>query len=238
MVQLAFSDPVRSVLAEQIAPLVELDAEIAESWSICIDLPRAAEHVRGSLPAYDPSAVIATAGDLVAPFVRATLALERAGLATNREGAIARERRASVAAIVSAWLAGSVAPRERGRLVAHMAGSIVGGSILRRASRDVRSAVDLSVWHATSCPCCGGPPDIALLTERERTLLCSRCNTTWSTRLSGCIECGAASEPTFQRIPAAPIGYRLSICNSCGRYLKECELGTLVDPLIERMLTA
>lgn len=238
MVQLALADPVRDGLAEQIAPLAQFDAEIAARWAIQVDLERAAERTRAGLRAYDPSPVVESAGDLEEPFVRATLALEHAGLATNREGALARDRRRVIPVLIGAWLAGGVAPRDRAKVVAHTAAAIVGGSILRRASDEVRAGVDLVRWQGATCPCCGGPPDIALAATAERTLLCSRCNATWSFGMPGCIECGAADEPTFQRIPAESIGYRLSICNACGRYLKECELGPPIDPLLERLLTA
>ena len=238
MVQWAF-DPVRDSVAEQVEPLAAFEREIGARWSIRLDIARARSRIRSGLVAYDARELIASAGDLVGPFVRATVALERAGLATNRDAAAARARRDDVRTFVSAWLAGERLPGDGARAIGQRAAGLVASSILRRASSEICGGGELAPWRRATCPCCGGSPDLALNASRGRRLICSRCNATWRTEASGCIGCGASAEPTLGRIAAPAIGYEITICNSCGRYLKECSLGDAqVDPLVERMLTA
>ena len=231
-------DIVRSVVAEQVAPLVILQEEIAEHSEARIDLSRTRERLRVGLAAFDPLQIIAECGDLTVPFVRATMALERAGLVSNREAAQARARRGQVVQLIQAWLSGDAPPYDRARVVAHLAAGIVAGAVLRRAGAEVRASVDLAGWRRSWCPCCGGSPDIAVRADTSRALICARCSTSWSTEELGCIGCGARSAPTLGRIAAEQLDYALTICNSCGRYLKECGARPAVDPLVERTLTA
>jgi hypothetical protein len=229
---------VRVTVAEQIAPLVQLDADLAARWTIAIDPAAARARVRAGRVAYEATEVIAAAGSLTVPFVRATVALERAGLASDDEATAARERRIYLSGLIRAWMAAEPMPRDRVRATARRAAGLVAGSILRRASALVRGDEAITAWGASHCPCCGGSPDFALGTADDRTLICARCDTRWATAAVGCLGCGARDAPALARIASEALGCDLAICNACGRYVKEPAAWSPVEPLVERVLTS
>jgi hypothetical protein len=238
-VQPASDTFVRHTVAEQIAPLVQLYTELAARWLPAVDPDAAAARVRAGRVAYEPADVIASAGSLLVPFVRATVALERAGLATDDDATQARERRLHLPGLVRAWLAAEPMPRDRIRATARRAAALVASSVLRQASEQVQGTGAVESWSRTYCPCCGGSPDFSLRAESGgRTLICARCDTAWHTAALGCLGCGERDAPTIARIDADPLRYNLAICNACGRYLKEPLDARSIDPVVERVLTA
>ena len=228
----------RRAAAERVRPIRALQAELEAQWRIALDLVEARTRVVEGRTAYEPMEVIASAGDLIVPFMRATRAMERAGLFSWSAIASARERRFEVLPSVIAWLAGERRPIDPARHAVRFAASVVAGSILRRASAEVVRELSLDHWTRPTCPCCGSVPELAAPADRGRVLLCSRCDTTWPCTHAGCLGCRAHDAPLVGRITAPPIGYALRICNACGRYLKEKSDGQELDPLIERILTA
>lgn len=242
------SSYIRQTVAEQLAPVARLSIELASEWRLALDLARARGRLAGGLVAFDTLDVLGSAGDLLVPFVRATTALERAGLATIEEAVQARERRFQLLPLVVSWLAGEPEPRDRGRGAARRAAALVASSVLHRASEmlrrpdDATEAADVArligEWQRAYCPCCGGAPDFAMRDGQTRWLLCARCDTSWPTSALGCLGCGAREAPTIARITSNALGYQLTICNSCGRYIKEPLSGGVTEPLIERLLTA
>ncbi|HET7456610.1 MAG TPA: formate dehydrogenase accessory protein FdhE [Gemmatimonadaceae bacterium] len=242
----SLSSTIRQTVAEQLAPVARLSAELTGAWRLAVDLARARTRLAGGLVAFDPLDVLGAAGDLLVPFVRATSALERAGLATIEEEVQARERRFDLLPLVVSWLSGEPEPRDRGRAAARRAASLVASSVLRTASARLREFPDgeptvaalLVSWQRAHCPCCGGSPDFAVRDGEARSLLCSRCDTSWPTTAHGCLGCGAREAPTIARITSHALGYQLTICNSCGRYIKEPLSGCVAEPLIERLMTA
>lgn len=229
---------VRDTVAEQVAPLAQLDDDLSDRWRIEIDADAARARIRAGRVAFDSTEVIASAGALVVPFVRATAALEHAGLATDEEATQARERRAYLPGLIRAWLAAEPMPRERVRATARRAAGIVASSILRRAAALVRGGEVVTGWRERHCPCCGGSPDFSLRTADDRTLICARCDTRWTTTAEGCLGCGEREPPALARIAWAALGCDLAICNACGRYVKEPTRLAPVEPLVERVLTA
>lgn len=242
---------IRQAVAEQIAPVARLSAELAQDWRLALDLARARARLAGGLVAFDPLDVLGSAGDLLVPYVRAVTALERAGLSTIEDSQQARERRYQLLPLVVAWLGGEPEPRDRGRAAARRAAALVASSVLRRASELLRRSDDaaeghgaagvsrmIAAWQRAHCPCCGGAPDFALRDGPTRSLLCARCDTAWPTSALGCLGCGAREAPTIARITSTALGYQLAICNSCGRYIKEPLTNGVAEPLIERLLTA
>ncbi|HUF28862.1 MAG TPA: formate dehydrogenase accessory protein FdhE [Gemmatimonadaceae bacterium] len=230
-------DGARESAAERLAPLRALQRDLEGQWRTAIDLVQARQRIRSGLTAYDPVDVIASAGDLVVPFLRATKAIETAGLASDAAVSGARDLRFEVVPAIHAWLAGERRPREAHRRAARQCAALVGGSILRRASREVLAGLSFDDWRRAGCPCCGSPAELAVASRTGRTLLCSRCDTVWPTPLTGCLGCGAAGDPMIARVPAPSIGYELTICNVCGRYVKERRAGPALDALLERMIT-
>jgi hypothetical protein len=236
--QVEDSRSARRAAEERVRPLRVLQVELGTRWRIALDLTSARARIGAGLTGYQPIEVIGSAGDLVVPFLHATRAIETAGLASNAAIAAARERRFEVLPAITGWLAGERRPRDPTLQVVRLAASIVAGSILRRASEDVARELSLDGWARATCPCCGSPPELAAETSHGRRLLCSRCDATWPCSHVGCLGCGARGSPLLARIPAPAIGYELTICNACGRYLKVRAHGDEIEPLVERALTS
>ena len=148
-----------------------------------------------------------------------------------------RERALDPRGLVLSWVNGESMPRNSSLRLARNVAAILGNAILARASADVTDGFSLAAWKRAQCPCCGASPDLALSTDRRRSLICWRCDTMWRTSRLGCLSCGADSSPTLVRI-ASPYGYELAICNSCGRYLKERRGAPTQSLIVERALTA
>src|SRR5688500_13358693 len=88
--ELAPADLVRQHLADQLQPVLALRDEIARTFRPAFDLDRARARMAVGHPAYDPLEAIGSAGDLLVPFVRATVAVERASLVPARDAMAAR----------------------------------------------------------------------------------------------------------------------------------------------------
>jgi formate dehydrogenase maturation protein FdhE len=114
---------------------------------------------------------------------------------------------------------------------------------LRAQAEVLAPLVDDASWYRGCCPICGGEPDMAAL-ERgsgRRRLLCSRCDSEWTFRRLGCPFCGNEEPAQLAHYPTDDKGYRLSVCERCGRYLKTIDLREVdgEHPLaVERILTA
>src|SRR5439155_13168772 len=121
--------------------------------------------------------------------------------------------------------------------LARTVAAVVGNAVLSRVAADVVTGFSLATWKRLNCPCCGASPDLALATDRRRTLVCWRCDTMWRTDRRGCLGCGADTSPTIARVASPYLGYELTICNSCGRYLKERRGAPTHALLVERALT-
>jgi len=77
-------------------------------------------------------------------------------------------------------------------------------------------------WYQRQCPVCGGEPDLGYLEQEVGglRLLCSRCDTLWTSRRGECSYCGNSSKDTFAYYPSDDDAYRLYVCDNCKRYLK------------------
>lgn len=106
---------------------------------------------------------------------------------------------------------------------------------LRQYARLLAPFVDESMWYRPRCPICGGKPDFGALEKitGERRLLCSRCDFEWTFWRVTCPFCGC-DDPDKQKCSAPDDpGYRLCLCENCGRYLKTLDLRQVED---ERLL--
>ncbi|MAG35784.1 MAG: hypothetical protein CL878_06015 [Dehalococcoidia bacterium] len=72
------------------------------------------------------------------------------------------------------------------------------------------------------CPWCGGAPDLAYLGESrgERNLVCGRCEMSWPVPRVGCPFCDNADPSTLSYAQSEDQGFRVYLCDACGRYLK------------------
>ena len=232
-------DSLRELVAEQVTPLSALHVELARRWHPSFDVAAARARLLAGRVAYQPARVIASVGSLVVPYTRAIAALQRAGFAAETEAEGARERRGQIAQLLAEWLSCEPTPRERVRAVARRAAVLVASSILRRASTELHRGPPLDGWAGSVCPCCGGPAEFRVREPAGSSMLiCWRCDISWRTRSVGCLGCGATGAPAVARIESPALGYLLLVCHPCGRYLKEPAAPALIEPLVERALTA
>ena len=230
-------ESVRRAIAEQIAPVTSLRDDLERRWALAIDVERARHRLRSGQCACDPMETIGSAGNLLVAYVRATVAIERAGLVSDDEAIQARERRFQLMPLIAAWVAGEPMPKDRVKRAARRAAALVGSSILRRASRDVIGDAVPSDWSRANCPACGGSPEFSFDDGDRRALICSRCDTRWTTTEVGCLGCGARETPMLARVLSPTIDYTLVICNPCGRYIKQPLHPAALVPDIDRIMT-
>lgn len=227
---------IASHLAEHLEPILALREELANRWTLAIDRPHARGRLAAGQTAFDPLEVVGSAGELVVPFLRITTTFERCGLATVEEASAVQAAGFRVLPLLVSWLAGEPLPVDHVKRLARLAASVLGNSILVRASADVRAGLEIEEWAGSECPCCGGAPEFAVPSARGRRFVCARCDTSWPAARTGCAGCGA-SEPSLARIASPDLGFELTICHACGRYLKERTVAGTSQPLLDRLLT-
>lgn len=231
-------DAVSRTFAEQLAPLLRVHAQLrARDWP-APDVARAKRRLTAGRPTFDPATVLRSAGDLAAAFHDTAAAFDSCGIAPTSTIAALRPSRTEVTRLVTSWATSDSRPAAGTSRVARQVASLVGNAILHRVAADVRDAVPITGWSQVHCPCCGCAPDIATLSNKARTLICSRCDTPWRAPRAGCLGCGADHPPAIARVASAYLGYELAICHACGRYLKERHGGLRFQPLVERALTS
>jgi formate dehydrogenase maturation protein FdhE len=224
-------------LAEQFEPIVSIHDAVRQRAHAKVDVASARERVRNGRPGFDAAVLVYDAGDVTRSFHRIAAAFERIGIASTTQLVALRAETLDTTALMLSWANGDSMPRNPALRLARNVAAVVGNAVLSRAADDVGSGFSFAVWKRSLCPCCGASPDLALSTDKRRTLVCWRCDTMWRTTQLGCLSCGASSSPTLVRI-ASPYGYELAICNSCGRYLKERRGAPTHALLVERALTA
>jgi formate dehydrogenase maturation protein FdhE len=158
-------------------------------------------------------------------------------MASPRELDSFRKGYAIAQPLLKAWLVGERGSSDQGRRLALRAAALVGNAILRSAASQASKGAEFSEWKKTNCPCCGGPPDLAVRGDGARWLVCARCDTHWQAPTLGCLGCEATRAPTFVRVDALDLGYELLVCHACARYLKERRGDGMESPMIERALT-
>lgn len=224
-------------LAEQLQPLVRMHESIRGRARVAVDVETARQRIRAGRPGFDAADVLSAAGDLHRAFQRTAASFERSGLANTPQLTALRERTMDPSRLVHAWCNGESIPRDATMRLARSVAAVLGNAVLSRSAATVGEGFSFAGWKWPQCPCCGSSPDLAMVTDTRRSLICWRCDTTWRTDLRGCIGCGADLAPDLVRIPSPHLGYQVAICNACGRYLKE-RRGAPVQPLlVERMLT-
>jgi hypothetical protein len=224
-------------LAEQFQPIVAIHAALRQRADVELDVNVARERIRAGRPGFDATTLLRSCGDPTRSFHRAAAAFERIGIASTTELAALRGESLDVHALMSSWANGDSMPRNPTMRLARNVAAIVGNAVLSRAACVVGDGFSFAAWKRVLCPCCGASPDLALSTEKRRSLICWRCDTVWRTSRLGCLGCGADSSPTLVRI-ASPYNYELAICNQCGRYLKERRGMPTQSLIVERALTA
>jgi hypothetical protein len=207
-----------SSIADDLDPLVRVHAELGRFRLPAARVKRARTNVSEGRVAFDPNEILRSAGD------------QRA-LESFRKGyAVAQP-------LVKAWLVGERGSSDEGRRLGLRAAALVGNAILRSAAAQMSKGLQFAEWKKPTCPCCGGPPDLAVRTDTARTLVCARCDTQWLAPTVGCLGCEATRPPTFVRVDALDLGYELLVCHACARYIKERRGDGMQSPMLERALT-
>jgi hypothetical protein len=230
-------DSAPSGIADELGPLMRLHTELGRFRLAPARVRRARANVANGRVAFDPNEVLRAAGDLDGSLGRMATAFEMCGMASPRELDSFRKGYAIAQPLLKAWLVGERGSSDAGRRLALRAAALVGNAILRSAAAQASKGAQFSEWKRVTCPCCGGPPDLAARAEATRWLICARCDTRWQSPTLGCLGCEATRGPTFVRVDALDLGYELLVCHACARYIKERRGDGMQSPIIERALT-
>lgn len=232
-------DSAPSGFADELGPLVRVHTELGRFRLTPARVRRARANIAEGRVAFDPNEVLRSAGDLDGSLSRVATAFEMCGLASPRALESFRNGYAIAQPLLKAWLVGERGSSDEGRRLALRAASLVGNAILRSAAAQASKSggVHFNAWKKPTCPCCGGPPDLAVRASSSRILVCARCDTQWQSPTPGCLGCEATRAPTFVRVDALDLGYELLVCHACARYIKERRGDGMQSPIIERALT-
>ncbi len=89
---------------------------------------------------------------------------------------------------------------------------------------------DEIVSRKGDCPICGNLPRIATLSGEEgsRSLVCGMCESGWRYKRIGCPYCGCEEQSKLRHFTVEnEPNYRVGVCDSCKRYLKQVDLRKL-----------
>jgi hypothetical protein len=225
-------------VADDLGPLVRLHHELGRYRLTPARMKRARANMAEGRVAFDPSDVLRSAGDLDVSLGKVATAFEMCGMASPRELDLFRKGYSVAQPLLKAWLVGERGSSDAGRRLALRAAAVVGNAILRSAATQACRDTQFGEWKRVTCPCCGGPPDLAVRGEGVRTLICARCDTSWQAPTMGCLGCEATKSPTFVRVDTLDLGYELLVCHACARYIKERRGEGMLTPILERALTA
>ena len=230
-------DSAPSGYADELGPLLRLHSELGRFRLTPARVRRARSNVANGRVAFDPNEVLRAADDLDGSLGKMATAFEMCGMASPRELDSFRKGYAIAQPLLKAWLVGERGSSDEGRRLALRAAALVGNAILRSAAAQASKGMEFSEWKRVTCPCCGGPPDLAVRSDAARWLVCARCDTRWHAPTLGCLGCEASRPPTFVRVDAIDLGYELLVCHACARYLKERRGDGMQSPMLERALT-
>lgn len=227
-----------TTLADQFKPIVSVYDAMRERGYAELDVAQARARIRGGRAAFEYASLLRDARDLTRAFDRTATAFERTGIASTPQLDALRKKSIDAKTLVLSWANSESLPRDPSLRLARTVAGVVGNAVLSRAASDVVRGFSLTAWKRSQCPCCGASPDLAISTDKRRTLVCWRCDAMWRTEQRGCLGCGADTPPTLARIPSPDLGYELAICHSCGRYLKERRGSPAHSLIVERALTS
>jgi len=223
---------------DELGPLVRLHTELGRFRLPAARVKRARSNLADGRIAFDPNEVLRQAGDLDVSLAKMATAFEMCGMASPRALESFRKGYAIAQPLLKAWLVGERGSSDEGRRLALRAAALVGNAILRSAAAQASKGSSFDEWKKPTCPCCGGPADLAYRASGMRLLVCARCDTRWQAPTLGCLGCEASRAPTFVRVDALDLGYELLVCHACARYIKERRGDGMQSPMMERALTA
>jgi hypothetical protein len=225
------------VVDDEFGPLVRVHAELGRFRLTPARIKKARGNLAEGRVAFDPTEILRSATELDVSLGRVATAFEMCGMVSPRAIESFRKGYSVAQPLLKAWLVGERGSSDEGRRLALRAAALLGNAILRSAASQAIKGVEFGEYRKTTCPCCGGPPDLAIRNEAARVLVCARCDTEWLSPTAGCLGCEATRPPTFVRVDALDLGYELLVCHACARYLKERRGQGMQSPLIERTVT-
>jgi hypothetical protein len=104
---------------------------------------------------------------------------------------------------------------------------------LTRTAEVFAQRTDQSGWRAPYCPCCGGEPDLAVITPAaERRLICGRCQSQWRFDPIACPFCANDDRTRITSFATRDGQYRIYACDACRRYLKAFDARQSTRPVM------
>jgi hypothetical protein len=98
----------------------------------------------------------------------------------------------------------------------------------RAAAHFLTEGINLQQWSCGYCPVCGHWPALSHIaaSEGQRTLWCLHCGSHWSFKRTQCVYCLNEDHAQLEIVSlAADEAYRVQVCHTCRRYLKEVRSG-------------
>lgn len=112
---------------------------------------------------------------------------------------------------------------------------------LSRTAEVMQQRVPLAAWKRSTCPICGGEPELAAITPAgERLLLCGRCHARWPFDPLTCPYCGENDRTQLTSFATPDAMYRVTACKTCKRYIKALDgrhAGRSVLPALDAIAT-
>ena len=104
---------------------------------------------------------------------------------------------------------------------------------LTRCSDVCVARLDLSSWHRSWCPICGGEPDFAVLSSTsDRSLICGRCLAQWPFHPTACPFCGNDRPNGVTSFTSRDRRYRVYGCDACRKYVKAYDARGAARPVM------
>lgn len=226
-----------SSYVDELEPLVRVHAELGRFRLSPARIRKARANMADGRVAFDPNEILRAASGLDGSLARVATAFEMCGMASTRALNSFRTGYSLAQPLLKAWIVGERGSSDEGRRLALRAAAVLGNALLSSAASQIRKTDRFTSWVKSTCPCCGGPADLAIVGSSGRLLVCARCDTQWNAPTTGCLGCEATRPPTFVRVDALDLGYELLVCHACARYIKERRGEGMLSPILERAAT-
>jgi FdhE protein len=224
--------------ARQLSERYPFARQLLDLYAALLEVQQAAFEEASQRPPA-PADVAEFAAGVVMPRVTAVSAT--AGPPALAEAVATRLRRGDLAKVAGRWLRGENQPPAE----EYLARSSI-APVLEALGERAGAACSETEHRATSCPRCGGRPQLGYFRESgealvtaPRRLLCCRCGQTWVHERMCCPWCGERSGarlPVFEDAEVLP-HVRADGCESCHRYLITVDLRKepIAVPLVDEL---
>jgi FdhE protein len=115
------------------------------------------------------------------------------------------------------------------------------------AARRIAPSIRRAAHGRSSCPFCGGSPQLSILHADDarhgggRSLQCAMCSTIWPSRRVVCANCGEEDEHRLAYYVATGLEHvRVDACDTCRQYLKAVDVTRLghAVPVVDEIATS